>query len=99
MHPQQQQAIDNFDAILEGLTILKGHLINNDDDGAHEAITVTMMMSAERFGMESPTMKQFFPVLDNIKRRIDGMLLPDALRQTELFENQIREIQTLIRNG
>lgn len=99
MNPQQQQAIDNFDSLLEGITILKGHLANEDDDGAHEAITVTMMMGMQLFGMESATMQQLFPVLDNIKRRIDGMQLQAALGQAELCENQLREIQTLIRNG
>ncbi len=99
MSPQQQQAIDNFEAILEGITILKGHLNNNDDEGAHEAITVTLMMGIELFGMGSDTMQHFFPVLENIKRRIDGMQLQDALGQAELFEKQVREIQSLIRHG
>ena len=44
-------------------------------------------------------MQQFFPVMDTIKQRIDAMQLQDALRQAELFDSQIREIQTIIANG
>ena len=39
------------------------------------------------------------PVMDTIKQRIDAMQLQDALRQAELFDSQIREIQTIIANG
>ena len=99
MNPQQQQAINNFDALLEGITVLQGNLANNDDNGAHESITVILMMSIELFGMESVTMQQLFPVFDNIQRRIDGMQLQEALRQAELCESKIREIQTLIRKS
>lgn len=98
MSPHQEQAIANYDVLLETLAMLKTRLGENDDDGAHEAISVMLMQTRDLFGMESVTMQQFFPVMDTIKQRIDGMLLDAALRQAEAFEGQIREIQTLIAN-
>ncbi len=99
MNEQQQQAIASYDVLLETLAILKTRLGENDDDGAHEAISIMLMQTRELFGMESVTMQQFFPVMDVIKQRIDGMALEDALRQANLFEDQIREIQAIIEKG
>ena len=99
MNPQQEQAIANYDILLESLAILKARLGENDDDAAHEAISIMLMQTGDLFGMESVTMQQFFPVMDTVKQRIDAMQLEAALRQAELFEDQIREIQTIIANG
>ena len=99
MNPQQQQAIACYDTLLESLSVLRTHLSQNDDNGTHEAISVLLMQTRDLFGAESVVMQQFFPVMDTIKQRIDSMQLQDALRQAELFDRQIREIQAIIAKG
>lgn len=99
MNAHVQKMRQNLDVLLETLTILKSALTKEDDDKAHEAISVMIMQGLHLFGAESVAMKQFFPVMDVIKRRIDGLDLAGALRQAELFETQINEIKTLITQG
>lgn len=98
MNQQQQHAIACYETLLESLAVLKSHLGQNDDNAAHEAISVLLMQTGDLFGTQSVVMQQFFPVMDTIKQRIDAMQLQDALRQAELFDSQIREIQTIIAN-
>ena len=42
------------------------------EENAHTALTVLLVAALESFGPASVALKQFFPVLDAIKERIDG---------------------------
>ena len=99
MNAQVQQMTNNLDVLLETMSILKAALTKQDGDKAHEAISVMLLQGIQLFGEDSVAMKQFFPVMDVIQRRIDGLDLAGALRQSELFETQINEIKALIRQG
>lgn len=83
----------------ETCSILKTALQDDDDDKAHEAVSVLLMQAMQFLGMDSPIMAQFFPPMDIIKRRIDAMDLEGALRQTEIFDRQLSEIMDLMKGS
>jgi hypothetical protein len=68
----------------------------DNNDKSHEAVTILLMQGLHTLGAESVAMKQFFPVFDVIKRRIDSGNLPGALGQAELFQTQLSEIITMV---
>ena len=83
----------------ETCSILKNALQDDDDDKAHEAVSVLLMQAMQFLGKDSPIMAQFFPPMDIIKRRIDAMDLEGALRQTEIFDRQLSEIMDLMKGS
>jgi hypothetical protein len=99
MNPQKQQAISALNTLLETVAILRAALSEEDDNKAHEAVSVLLTQAMTFYGADHPVFQQFFPVLDTIKRRIDAMQLEDALCQAELFDGQLREVQTIITNA
>lgn len=76
--------------------ILSGHLRSSDSVKAHEAITILLMQGIDHFGPDSVAMRQFFPVFESIKMRIDAKDLNSALGQTETFQKQLQEIIAMI---
>lgn len=85
-----------FGELVATLDILRDALSRRDGDKAHEAISVTLMQCMDEFGRESVVMEQFFPVLDEIKTRIEAEDYPAASRQTDLFISQIHEVIEII---
>jgi hypothetical protein len=93
---QQEQACTEIDDLLETVGILSKALKSKNDDKAHEAVSVLLMQCMTTYGPDHPIMKQFFPVMDVIKQRIDSMELDAALRQTKLFEGQLQEVKKIV---
>ena len=95
----KQAVLKAFDDLDASLKILIHALQKNDGDAAHEAVTVLLHQSIMAFGVDSPIMRQFFPVFERIKQHIDALTLTDALGQTELFKGQIVQIVSSFRGG
>jgi len=55
-----------------------------------------LLQALDKFGAESAAMKQFFPVLDAIKSRIDANQLEGALGQTRSFQSQLKEVMHIV---
>ena len=87
--------MQTLNVLLETIVILKAALSDQDDDKAHEAVSVLLMQCMTLLGPDSPVMRHFFPVMDAIKERIDALDLDGALRQTVIFERQINEIKAI----
>ena len=86
------------DAIVElcaSVDILIGFLKQNDHDKAFEAISIILMQTLDSFGQDSVPTRQFLPVYDTIKARIDAKNLKGALRQAQLFRQQLEEIKNM----
>jgi len=92
MTNQKQAVLKALEDLSVTLKILIRALQKNDDDAAHEAITVLLNQAIMTFGENSTVMSQFFPVFERIKQHIDTLNLKSALRQTELFQSQIDAI-------
>ncbi len=95
----KQAVLKAFDDRDASLKIFIHALQKNDGDAAHEAVTVLLHQSIMAFGVDSPVMRQFFPVFERIKQHIDMLILTDALGQTELFKSQIDQIVSSFRGG
>jgi hypothetical protein len=93
---QQEQACAAIDDLLETVGILSRALNAKNDGKAHEAVSVLLTQCMTTYGPDHPIMKQFFPVMDVIKQRIDSMELDAALRQTKLFEGQLQEVKKIV---
>jgi len=81
-----------FQALLATTHILVEHLTRSDEENSHTAVTVLLMQAFTSLGPESVAMKQFFPALEAIKRRIDDSDFESALKQARLFGRQLQEI-------
>lgn len=99
MTDQKQQMLYGLNDLSLTTQILIDALSSNESDRSHEAVSVLLMQGLRHFGADSPAMKQFFPVFDNIKRYIDADDLATALGQTKVFERQLKEIVELVRNS
>ncbi len=95
MNSHNQTMMQTLDVLLETIGILKAALTDQDDDKAHEAVSVLLMQCMSLLGPDSPVMQHFFPVMDAIKRRIDAEDLEGGLEQTVIFERQLNEIKAL----
>jgi hypothetical protein len=95
MNSHNQTMMQTLNVLLDTISILKTALSDQDDDKAHEAVSVLLMQCMTLLGPESPVMQHFFPVMDAIKRRIDAEDLEGALQQTVIFERQLNEIKAL----
>ena len=83
---------------IETLEILISHLTKGDVEAAHEAVLILLLQGLDLFGgPDSVLMKQCFPVLDAIKKKVDVSDLDGALRQSLLFRKQLEEIRSLMR--
>lgn len=89
--------------MLEDLVPLTDALIDclakAEENNAHTAVTALMMHALTSLGQDSVAMKQFFPVFDTIKRRIDVSNLKGALEQAQLFKVQLKEIIDIVQAG
>jgi hypothetical protein len=94
--PAQDQGCAAIDMLLETVSILNTALEDEDDDKAHEAVSVLLMQCMANYGQDHPVMQQFFPVMDSIKRSIDSMELETAQRQSKLFEGQLHEVREIV---
>lgn len=94
--PGQARALAAIDMLLETLGILNSALEKEDDDKAHEAVTVLLMQFMTTYGPGHPLMEEFFPVMDGIQQRIDAMELVAALEQARELESQLSEFRRII---
>lgn len=95
MNSQNQTMMQTLDVLLEKIGILKAALSDQDDDKAHEAVSVLLMQCMSLLGPDSPVMQHFIPEMDAIKRRIDAEDLEGGLDQTVIFERQLNEVKAL----
>ena len=85
-----REAIDELCASVD---ILIGFLKQNNQDQAFEAISIILMQTLDSFGRDSVPTRQFLPVYDTIKDRIDAKNLKGALRQAQRFRQQLDDIR------
>jgi hypothetical protein len=96
MNSHNQTMMQTLDVLLETIGILKAALSDQDDDKAHEGVSVLLMQCMSLLGLDSPVIQHFFSVMDAIKRRIDTEDLDrGGLEQTLIFERQPNEIKAL----
>jgi len=96
MNEQQKQALSALDIQLETMGVLIPALERQDDDKAHEAVTILLTQALDLYGPEHPVFQQFFPVMDTIEKRISSHDLEGALRQARLFLGQLHEVKEII---
>jgi hypothetical protein len=87
---------DRLREISISLWYLVDALIARDNDKAFEAISVTLLQTMEFYGPDDIAAKEFFPVYEVIKDRIDAGDLDGALRQTRRLLKQIDEVFSII---
>lgn len=95
MKSHNQTMMQTLDVLLETIGVLKAALSDQDDDKAHEAVSVLLMQCMSLLGPDSSVMQHFFPVMDAIKRRIDAEDIEGGLEQTVIFERQLNDIKAL----
>jgi hypothetical protein len=86
-------------ALLKLTDVVVDHLTRGEGEKAHAALTVLLMAALGSLGPESFAMKQFFPVLNAIKKHIDASDLGRALNQTHVFKAQLKEIIDIVQAG
>jgi hypothetical protein len=95
-----QANLDALDLFYGTSEFLFEHLLHNHKDQSIEGVSVLLLLGLELFGgPESQVMRQLFPAMDDIRRRIDMEDLDGALRLTLRFRSQLNEIRMLVRAG
>lgn len=96
MSEAKTNALRALSELSNTIRVLQGGLCENDGEQAREAVTILLLQCMEHFGRDSPVMKQFFPVLEIIKTRIDKSDFRGAEQQTTVFAVQLREVGEIV---
>lgn len=84
-------ALEHWGGTLE--TLIR-HLSEADEDASGEAVLILLLQGLDLFGgPESLLMQQSLPVLDAIRQKVDESDLGGALRQAQLFRQQLEEVR------
>jgi len=96
MSTNAQQMLKALGELEMTTNILVAALIANDNDKAHEAISVLLMQGLDFFGTSHPVMQQFSPVWSAIKTHIDASNIPRALTQAGIWKAQLLEVIKIV---